>query len=236
MCGRFTLRTPLARVAELFELGPPDEWALRQPPRFNIAPSQEVAAIRQRADGRRELVPLTWGLVPRWADDPAIGNRMINARAESVATRPAFRDAFRRRRCLVLSDGFYEWQKRGGAKQPYYIRLKEDRPFAFAGLWDYWDKSARPIESCTIITTDANDLVRPLHDRMPVILHRDAARQWLDAAGEDQARLQALLCPYAADEMVAYPVSSLVNSPRHDLPECIDSAAPSKKQGSLFDA
>lgn len=237
MCGRFTLRTPLARVAELFDLALiGDDWAAHQPPRFNIAPSQAVAAIRISADGqRRELVALDWGLVPHWADDPAIGNRMINARGETVATRPAFRDAFRRRRCLVLADGFYEWQRRDGAKQPYYIRLKDERPFAFAGLWDRWDKFETAIESCTIITTDANELVRPLHDRMPVVFDRQQADRWIAADGPDAQALQALLQPYAADQMVAYPVSTIVNNPRRDLPQCIEATEPPKMQGSLFD-
>ncbi len=236
MCGRFTLRTPLARVAELFDADAVDAWASRQLPRFNIAPSQAVAAIRWSVErDRRELVPLAWGLVPHWAHDPAIGARMINARAETVATKPAFRDAFRRRRCLVIADGFYEWQNRDGAKQPYYIRLKKDGPFAFAGLWDRSEKTDTPIESCTIVTTDANELLHPLHDRMPVVLDARASRQWLDAETSDPEALQKLLHPYPADAMIAYPVSTLVNSPRHDGPECIEAAAPQKKQGSLFD-
>jgi putative SOS response-associated peptidase YedK len=135
----------------------------------------------------------------------------------------------------VLADGFYEWQKRDGAKQPYYIRLKDERPFAFAGLWDRWGEAARPIESCTIITTDANELLRPLHDRMPVIFDHEACQRWLDAANEDTMALQALLRPYSAEEMLAYPVSTVVNSPRRDVPECIAAAAPNRRQGSLFD-
>jgi putative SOS response-associated peptidase YedK len=235
MCGRFTLRTPLKRVAELFDAAA-DDWAAGARPRYNVAPTQTIAAIRlNEAHRGRELVPLVWGLVPHWADDPAIGNRMINARAETLASKPAFRDAFRRRRCLIIADGFYEWQKRDGGKQPYYLRLKDELPFAFAGLWDRADKLATPLESCTIITTDANELVRPLHDRMPVILDEEGCRQWLEAAEVDAEVLQSILRPYAADRMVAYPVSTAVNSPRRDGPECIAAATPSKRQGSLFD-
>jgi putative SOS response-associated peptidase YedK len=235
MCGRFTLRTPLARVAELFELDSTGDWVSRQPPRFNVAPSQTVAAIRWNPERHaRELVPLAWGLVPHWADDPAIGNRMINARAETVSGKPSFRDAFRRRRCLIPADGFYEWQKRGRSKQPYFIRLKEEQPFAFAGLWDRWDKLGEPIESCTIITTDANELVKPLHDRMPVMLDRDEAGRWLAAESAEPEALQSLLRPFPAELMVAYPVSTVVNSPRYDGPECIEPAEQGKTQRSLF--
>ena len=235
MCGRFTLRTPLARVAELFDFPTiDDQWKQRQL-RFNIAPTQAVVAIRRNPEsGQRELVALDWGLVPHWADDPAIGNRMINARAETVATKPAFRDAFRRRRCLVLADGFFEWKRHDGAKQPYYIHLTDDRPFAFAGLWDRWDKFETAIETCTIITTQANELLRPLHDRMPVIFDREQAGDWV-AAGAEGEELEALLRPYSADAMVAYPVSTLVNNPRQDVAQCIEPAEPQKMQRSLFD-
>ncbi|MGD9723663.1 MAG: SOS response-associated peptidase [Pirellulales bacterium] len=236
MCGRYTLRTPLTRVAELFDLDSLGDWAAALRPRYNVAPTQSVAAIRWNVErNRRELVPLVWGLVPHWADEVTIGNRMINARAETLAAKPAFRDAFRRRRCLIIADGFFEWQKRDGSKQPYYIRLKEDRPFAFAGLWDRWDKGPRPLESCTIVTTDANELLRPLHDRMPVILDDEACRRWLDQACDSAEELEPLLHPFAADAMLAFPVSTAVNSPRRDEPECIEPAAPAKRQGSLFD-
>jgi putative SOS response-associated peptidase YedK len=235
MCGRFTLRTPLARVAELFELDSAGDWAAQQVPRFNVAPSQTVAAIRCNAGTRRrELVPLSWGLVPHWADDPAIGNRMINARAETVPDKPAFRDSFRRRRCLIPADGFYEWQKHARSKQPFFIRLRDDHPFAFAGLWDRWDKLGAPIESCTIITTDANELLKPLHDRMPVILDREGADRWLAAEDTDPEALLSLLRPYPAEQMAAYPVSTMVNSPRHEDQRCIEPAEREKTQRSLF--
>lgn len=217
MCGRFTLRTPVPDIAEAFGLGdlPP------LTPRYNIAPTQPVAAVRRTADGRRELVLLRWGLIPAWADDPAIGNRMINARGESVATKPAFRQAFQRRRCLIVTDGFYEWQKTGTKKQPYYVHRRDDRPFAFAGLWEHWSREAAAIQSCTIITTAPNAVMQPIHDRMPVILAPDDYERWLDPRPLGDAPWAALLRPYPAEALEAYPVSTSVNSPQHDAPECV---------------
>jgi putative SOS response-associated peptidase YedK len=169
-----------------------------------------------------ELTLVRWGLIPSWAKDPAIGNRMINARAESVAEKPAFRAAFRRRRCLVLADGFYEWQKRGrGPKQPYLIRLRSGRPFAFAGLWESWRApEGELVESCTLLTTTPNSLVERIHDRMPVLLHRRDHARWL-TEGEDPAKLAELLAPFPAEEMAAHPVGLHVNNPRLDGPECV---------------
>lgn len=235
MCGRFTLRTPLKDVVELFELAhysqpQPGEWA-----RFNIAPSQPIAAVRLDEQSQRRLDWLRWGLVPAWADDPAIGNQMINARGETVATKPAFREAFRQRRCLIPADGFYEWKKEGGAKRPYYIHLEEQRPFAFAGLWERWRRGSNEIESCTIITTEANDLLRPLHNRMPVILDPAEFATWLDPRLSRPEELSELLRPYPDQYLKLHPVRTLVNSPNFDEPECIEQAEPSKKQGSLFD-
>jgi putative SOS response-associated peptidase YedK len=178
--------------------------------------------IRQAVDGTaRECVALRWGLVPSWADDPAVGNRLINARAETVASKPSFRAAFRQRRCLVPADGFYEWQKQAGKKQPFYIHLRGGGPFAFAGLWERWQGADEPIESFTIVTTEANELVRSLHERMPVILPREAYKHWLDPAYAKLEELQALLRPYPAEEMAAFPVSTRVNSPRVDDAACI---------------
>ena len=215
MCGRFTLRTPAHRLAEAF--GVRELPNLR--PRYNIAPSQDVVAIRRAADGR-ELVSLRWGLIPFWAKEAAIGNRMINARAETAAGKPAFRAAFRRRRCLVAADGFYEWQKTdGGPKQPYFIRLADDAPFAIAGLWERWSApDGEAVESCTLLTTGANDLLRPIHDRMPVILAPAAYDAWLDA---EAPSAEALLRPYPAGEMTAYAIGRLVNDPRTDAAACI---------------
>ena len=237
MCGRFTLRTPIKAVARAFDLAPnvlerDGNWR----PRFNVAPSQEIAAIRRDAKGSaRQVAWLQWGLIPSWADVPTTGYRMINARAETVATRRAFRDAFRRRRCLVPADGFYEWKHGAKPKQPYYIRLEDDRPFAFAGLWECWHRGNVEIQSCTIITTEANELVAELHDRMPLILDPHDYDAWLDPGAEDARRLEPLLAPYPAERMTAYPVSMAVNSPRHDGPACIEKLAPGKVQGSLFD-
>ena len=222
MCGRFTLRAPVSVVAEQFAVFevPPFE------PRFNIAPTQPVPVIRLAPHGNppeREFVLLRWGLVPAWAKDPAVGNRMINARSETVATKPAFRAAFRRRRCLVAADGFYEWQRTGKRKQPYFISLRDDRPFAMAGLWESWEGPGHAaIESCTILTTEPNDLMRPIHDRMPVILPPDTYRQWLDPAVQDPQHIEPLMGPYSADAMVALKVSTYVNRPGNDGPQCIE--------------
>lgn len=192
-------------------------------PRYNIAPTQPVAAVRLPEDGAdRELVMLHWGLIPFWAKDPRIGARMINARAETAADKPAFRAAFRRRRCLVPADGFYEWQKQNGTKQPYYIHLQDGRPFAFAGLWERWrGEDDAVIESCTLLTTKPNELVRPLHNRMPVILHPHNYALWLDPEVEQADALRRLLDPFPSGEMEAYPVSRYVNAPQHEGPECI---------------
>ena len=220
MCGRYTLRTTAREIAEVFEVPEVPEL----PARYNIAPTQDVPVIRL-GDGGREFALLHWGLIPSWADDPAIGSRMINARAETVAEKPAFRRAFRSRRCLVVSDGFFEWRREGGRKQPYFIRMKDERPFAFAGLWERWEKLGEPIESCTVITGEPNEVVAPLHDRMPVIVPESAYDTWLDPGVSDPKRLQELLVPYPPEEMEAYPVSTMVNSPSNDRAGCIAPAS-----------
>ena len=219
MCGRFTLRTPMNRLLEHFQV----QTDLQLPLRFNVAPTQPIAAVRQEAEGPgRELVLLRWGLVPSWSKSPTQGARMINARAESVAERPAFRAAFKRRRCLVAADGYYEWQKVGQRKQPYYIHFRDERPFAFAGLWERWQGAGEGVlESCTIITTDANPLTREIHDRMPVILDPADYALWLDPQVQDRQQLEPLLESYDGDAMVAEPVSTHVNNVRNDDPECI---------------
>ncbi len=178
---------------------------------------------------------MRWGLVPSWADAPGGGSLLINARGESVSTKPAFRDAFRKRRCLIPADGFYEWRRKDGAKQPYYIRRKDERTFAFAGLWEHWQRGGQAIDSCTIITTEANPLVRALHDRMPAILDVAAFERWLDPATSDPELLLPLIEPYAAEKMAAFPVATAVNRAGFDDPRCIEPAAPAKTQGSLFD-
>ncbi|MFP3941847.1 MAG: SOS response-associated peptidase [Acidobacteriota bacterium] len=224
MCGRYTLSTPGEVIADLFDLPEAPEVEAR----YNVAPTQEVAAIRvEEAGAPRRFVRLRWGLVPHWADDPGIGNRMINARAETAAKKPAFRTSFKRARCAVLADGFYEWQKvPGGAKQPWYYRLKSGEPFAFAGLWARWEPKngddGGPIESCTILTTGSNELVRRVHPRMPVILEPEDLDLWLDPKLADRERLEAVLDPLEASGMIAYPVSRRVNSPATDDPSLLE--------------
>jgi len=221
MCGRYTLRTPVETLAEEFGISDP---LPEIPTRYNIAPTQEVAAVLEE-DEERKLEMLRWGLIPSWADDPAVGNRMINARSETAAEKPSFRTAFRKRRCLILADGFYEWQKTNGGKQPYYIRMKNGSPFAFAGLWESWDKYGGEIRSCTILTTDANEMVREVHHRMPVILPPETYDLWLDPDMWETEPLLDLLRPYPDDGMEAYPVSRFVNSPSNDDERCVESVA-----------
>ncbi|MGH7369454.1 MAG: SOS response-associated peptidase, partial [Candidatus Methylomirabilaceae bacterium] len=189
-------------------------------PRYNIAPTQTVIVVND--DGTRHLMQMQWGLIPSWAKDPTIGTRMINARGETVATKPAFRAALRRRRCLIPADGFYEWQPVGRRKQPVYITLKTREPFSFAGLWEIWtSREGKELKTCTIITTEANELLKPIHDRMPVILTKEAESVWLGPTIQDPAILLPLLTPYPAQEMEVHPVSTRVNNPTHDSPECI---------------
>ena len=220
MCGRFTQTATPKVIAEQFDL---DEFPLF-PPRYNIAPSQHVAAIRLNPEvAKRECVALRWGLIPSWAKDLKIGNQCINAKAETVAEKPAFRAAFKKRRCLVMADGFYEWQLQGKHKQPMWIGLRDRRPFAFAGLWEHWSPTdGEPIESCTIITTQPNALMESIHTRMPVILDAKDYAAWLDPAFQHVDILNALLRPFPAEHMTAFPVSTLVNNPRHDAPQCLE--------------
>ncbi|HEV7224065.1 MAG TPA: SOS response-associated peptidase [Pirellulales bacterium] len=224
MCGRFTRSSNFTEHAnQATFLGQLGLWQpISAPPRYNIAPTQQIAAVRSDDHDRHELVMLRWGLVPGWAPDLAIGAKMINARGESVAEKPSFRHAFKKRRCLVLADGFYEWKKAFKAKQPYFIHLKGGEPFCFAGLWERWSRGEKPVETCTIITTEANALMKPLHDRMPVIVAPADYGLWLDAAVQEPERLTPLLRPYADAEMEAYPVSTLVNSPKNNSPKCLE--------------
>lgn len=219
MCGRFTLTADPEKIREAF---PYVEVPEEIQPRYNVAPTQPVAVIPN--NGENKLDFFVWGLIPSWAKDPEIGNRLINARAETLAEKPAFRAAFRRRRCLVLADGFYEWRQEPGSrsKTPMYIRMKDGRPFAFAGLWEGWHSpDGSEILSCTIITTNPNALMQDIHNRMPVILPEAAHRLWLEPGDQDPARLQALLQPYPESEMLAFAVSRAVNSPANESPECI---------------
>lgn len=219
MCGRFTLTVSGRVLADLFDV--PEVVELE--PRYNIAPTQQVPIVRATDDGSRALVQVRWGLVPFWTKDPSIGARMINARGETVTSKPAFRSAVKNRRCLIAADGFYEWKKTGAGKQPYLIRFADRRAFAFAGLWERWRKSedAEPLDSCTIITTTPNELVRDLHDRMPVILTPSSYDDWLKPRPLSAAALEAMLSPHPAEGMEAFPVSRHVNSPAHDDPECM---------------
>lgn len=222
MCGRFTRKENFKQLAESLGLAnlPPLE------PRYNIAPSQSIACVRINPTSRKkECVELKWGLVPFWAKDPGIGYKMINARAETVAEKPSFRKAFKQQRCLILADGFYEWKREGKAKQPYYIHMKGNRPFVFAGLWDQWKQGDdTSLESCAMITTGPNQVMEPIHNRMPVILHPDDYLFWLDPAMQNSQALGALLKPYPGDDMEAYPISPLVNNPRNDNPLCLQPA------------
>ncbi len=220
MCGRYTLKTPIDVLAEHFEV---EEYPASLTPSYNIAPTQGVVAVMED-DDKRKLEIFHWGLIPSWAKDPAIGNKMINARAETVSEKPSFRSAFKRRRCLIVADGFYEWQKTDNGKQPYYIRMKDSTPFAFAGLWETW-QNGEEIRSCTIITTDANDLMGEIHHRMPVILPPENYGVWLDPGFEEKEALSDLLKPYRSEEMEAYPVSRRVNKPSNNEPSVIEPAA-----------
>ena len=222
MCGRFTLKTDPETLTETFPgFTTPAADEIR--PRYNIAPSQQVAVVANNGDNSVEF--FQWGLIPSWAKDPKIGNRMINARSETLAEKPSFRTPYKRRRCLILSDGFYEWKAEPGSKTktPFYIRLKSEKPFAFAGLWEAWSPNIDddPLLSCTIITTSPNPLMETIHRRMPVILEPDDYEQWLDPSDQSPTQLDGLLKSYPAEEMEAYPVSRLVNRPSNDSPDCI---------------
>lgn len=228
MCGRYTLSQP---GDILKELGVPEDEQIELTPNYNVAPTQDVPIVRSGAKGGRQLAIVRWGLIPFWAKDEKIGNQMINARSESVAEKPAYKNAFKKRRCVVLADGFFEWKKQGSAKQPFHIYLAGHQPFVFAGLWERWSKGPEPIESCTIITTSANDKVAEVHDRMPVILGPEARDLWLDESVEDAELLTSILRPYPAEAMAFTPVSRMVNSPRNNSPEILRPMA----DLSLFD-
>ncbi len=220
MCGRYTLRTPVDTLAEQFDL---DEYPSSLTASYNIAPTQEVATVVEE-DDKRKLEMFHWGLIPSWAKDPQIGNRMINARAETVHEKPSFRSAFKDRRCLILADGFYEWQKTDNGKQPFYIHMKDGSPFAFAGLWETW-MNGEELRSCAIITTDANDLMNEIHHRMPVVLHPENYGVWLDPDFDEKDPLKGLLKPFPSEEMEAYMVSRRVNKPSNNEPSVVEPAA-----------
>jgi len=217
MCGRHVRKSPSASYADLFGVS-----GLPGTPSYNVAPTQAVAVVRPAGD-QREAVLMRWGRIPFWAKDAKAAQ--INARSETVATKPTFRAAFKKRRCLVLADGYFEWKAEGKQKQPYYFHRPDDQPFAFAGLWECWKGPDGPVESCAIITTDANDVSRPIHDRMPVILPMAACAPWLDHDIEDLEPLSELLTPYSADEMECYPVNPIVGNVRNNSPVCIERIA-----------
>lgn len=227
MCGRFTITSTDDLVDEFGDLVLPAE--LR--PRYNIAPTQPVPIIAN--DNRGEVALVRWGLIPHWAKDISIGNRMINARSETIASKPAFRAAFARRRCLVLADGFYEWKRQGKAKTPYYIRLASRRPFSFAGLWERWKgPDDDEVLSCTIVTGAANDLMAPIHDRMPIVVAPEDRERWLTSEPVTSDAMADILTPPPAEGFEVFEVSRLVNSPKNDSPECV---TPAETQPSLFD-
>ena len=217
MCRRYSLIGDIGELAGRFEFD--GDW-VKFESMFNVAPTQEVLTVVGRETRCGGF--MRWGLIPHWAKDPKIGARMINARAETVAEKPAFRDVLRRRRCLVVADGFYEWQWVGASKRPMRIVMRSGEPFAFAGLWSVWrDPDGNRIPLCAIITTSANDQLKPIHDRMPVILPRDVEEFWLDRSMDDPDALSSVLTPYDDDTMEAYEVSTLVNPAANDGPEVI---------------
>ncbi len=222
MCGRFSLTADLAELARRFEFQ--GNW-LELEPNYNVAPTQNVLTVIDDGENRRGAY-MRWGMIPHWAKTLSIGSRMINARAETLAQKPAYRSAFKRRRCLVLADGFYEWQKFGRTKTPMRVTMECGEPFAFAGLWALWkDPEGNTVLSCTIITTEANGLIRPIHNRMPVILPRDMEQFWLDRDVQDTTALESVLTSYPSELMQTFQVSTLVNSVRNNGPEVV---APTK--------
>lgn len=224
MCGRYTLKTPVERLSEEFQF--PQIIPLK--PRYNIAPSQPVAVVRLLPDDtQRKLDLLHWGLIPVWTKDLKKARQPINAKAETVAELPSFRVAFRQRRCLIPADGFYEWQQQGRYKQPVYICMKDREPFAFAGLWEHWEKpDLEPIDSCVLLTTEPNELLVQVHNRMPVILDPRYYDLWLDPKVLEDLRLHLLLGPFPPDQMTAHPVSLRVNNPKNDDALCIEPQPP----------
>ncbi|HEY9162260.1 MAG TPA: SOS response-associated peptidase [Desulfomonilia bacterium] len=215
MCGRFVFTDP-SKIKRLMPDADIDQIRIEFAPNYNIAPSQNIPAILN--DGSNKVRLIRWGLVPSWAKDISIGYRMINARAETLTEKPSFKKLINERRCLIFAEGFYEWKKNGKAKEPYFIHMKDSLAFTFAGLWDIWEREGNAIVSGTIITTAANSLVADIHERMPVIMPPDSYDLWL---GHDRVDVMNFLKPYPAEEMDAYPVSPLVNSPLNNSADCI---------------
>jgi putative SOS response-associated peptidase YedK len=221
MCGRFTQRQPATKLKKEFGVEEVPEVEAR----YNIAPTQSILGVRQMPDGR-EMSLLKWGLIPSWAKASSMGANLINARSETVTEKPSFREAFKLRRCIIPSDGFYEWQRTDGRKQPFFFHMLDHHQFGFAGLWDRWQNpEGEVIESCTILTTEANEVLRPVHDRMPVILHPEDYELWLDDDLRKVSLRKELLRPFPASEMKGYMVSTSINSPRNQGVELIERAA-----------
>lgn len=234
MCGRYTLTVDLQQLAD--EFGLIEIRDILPNPRYNIAPTQRVPVVRM-TDKAPQIDLLRWGLIPSWAKDAEIGNRLINARSETAHEKPSFRSAFKKRRCLVPTTGFYEWSRTGPKqpKQPHYIHRKDGHVFAYAGLWESWlDENGQPIETFTILTTEANELVRPLHDRMPVTVERGDYPRWLDPTVNDLEAIQSLMRPLPDGEFTTTPVSTRVNSPSYDDASCVQPADPPDEQKTLF--
>jgi putative SOS response-associated peptidase YedK len=230
VCGRFTLRAPGSAIAENFGLGAAPQVAAR----YNIAPAQKILAVRV-SEGERVAESRVWGLVPEWAAAPTIGQRLINARAETLAAKPAFRTAFRKRRCLIPADGFYEWAPGSPDKQPHHIAREDGGVFGFAGLWASWrSETGQELESCTIVTTEAHEALRRIHSRMPVVLKRDEYAEWLDPELCDAARLQPMLASRGQSGWVARAVGRRVNDVRNDDPGCLEPVPLRPQQGSLL--
>jgi putative SOS response-associated peptidase YedK len=243
VCGRIILITPAVDLARALGIVAPPAWARDHVPRYNVAPAQPIPAVRWDPEkDERQLTRLHWGLVPAWADTSASGYKMINARSETVATKPAFREAYRKRRCIVPVDGFYEWQRAGRRRRPHLFRPAEGGLLGLAGLWELWQRSDEPpVESCAILTTEANALMRPIHDRMPVILPREQYATWLETEPERAVSLGELLKPCPDSWLTVQPVDQRVNRPDFDGPECLapvadepDPADDSDRQAELF--
>lgn len=217
MCGRFTLRMPVKELAPLFEVASDFETV----PRYNIAPTQSVLAVRQGGDGKRQIVGLRWGLVPAWADDPSIGNRAFNARSETAAEKPMFRSAIKTRRCAILADGFYEWKREGNSKLPLLFEMTHGEPFAIGGLWERWNREGAGMETCTLLTTAANELMATIHDRMPVVVPRAALAAWLNPEPLSKAKLEEFFVPFPSEGMRSTAVNPIVNNARNEDPRCV---------------
>lgn len=231
MCGRYTLKTPPEAIASHFAVAEFSELRTR----FNIAPTQLAPAVLCMESGRRSMAMLRWGLVPHWAKDASMGVRMINARVETISEKPAFREPFKSRRCLVPADGFYEWEKQGTERTPYYFQLSESQPFGMAGLWDEWhDPNGSPLHTFTIITREANAAVAPIHERMPVIVSPSDYEAWLSGETMSVEDRLALLDSALSEQLTRHEVGRAVGNPRHDAPDCIEPVG-GKKQGFLFD-